>query len=129
MKVGIRFSDNDFSMIIKAFMDMFILPTFIEREEGHMVTHLTSPMIVELFNKHLPYVDRYMKWYFSLADSYPYRHNKKEKLYDNDVHAEYLKITEMNVYWDNNTDKYISDWNENNNCEFIWTDGKEVYIT
>ena len=27
------------------------------------------------------------------------------------------------------TDKYIQNWNANNNGEFVWTDGVQVFIT
>lgn len=29
MKVGIRFSDNDFMHTVKMFMELYILPTFV----------------------------------------------------------------------------------------------------
>ena len=47
MKIGVRFADNDFSSSIRAWLEMFIVPTFIEREKGHFVTRMTSSMIVE----------------------------------------------------------------------------------
>lgn len=65
MKLGIRFSDNDFTSYIRGFFEMFIVPTFKEVEPGHFTTYLTSAMIVELFNTHLPYVHRFMAWYYT----------------------------------------------------------------
>ena len=126
MKVGIRYSDNDFAPhCVKVFFDLFILPTFIDRGEGHMITHLTSPMIVGLFNTHVCYVDRWMKWYYDRAFYSPLGND----LYERPLSKEYLSITESEVYWDDKIDSYIEDWNGNNDASFIWTDGKRVYIT
>ena len=126
MKLGIRFADNDFSTGVRAFMEMFIIPTFVDKGNGHMVTYLTSAMVVNLFNTHMPYIDRFLGWYFS--DRHDYRYYNK-KLHECELHKSWLKITEMEVYWDDNTDAYIKDWNSNNNCEFIWTDGIQTFIT
>jgi hypothetical protein len=124
MKLGIRFSDNDFTTIVHAFFAMVIVPTFEEREDGHMVTHLTSSMVVELFNRHMAHVDRYVKWYCG-KNYYPY---DKAVLTDNPL-QNYFIITEADVYWDDNTDEYINDWNGNNDGAFVWTDGKAINIT
>lgn len=125
MKVGIRFSDNDFSVhCVRVFVELFIVPTFVDRGEGHMVTHLTSPMIVELFNTHCAYVDRYMHWE-SHSDWYP----NADTLQDIPLNKNWLTITEQEVYWDDRTDDYIGPWDTNNNSEFIWTDGIKVYIS
>ena len=113
MKVGIRFYDADFMGDLRDFMALFILPEFVEREEGHMVTHLTSSMIVELFNQRMPHVVRRSKW----NDG---RCKQDEPLSD------YFYITEDYVYWDDQTDQYLPSWG-GSDIEFAWTDGRMVY--
>jgi hypothetical protein len=125
MKVGIRFGDNDFSRHIEAFLKLYIIPNFVEREGGHMVTHLTTSMITDLFNLYMPHLYTYNMWCWE---------NEREYLprgFDHHTHmGKYLQITEFDVYWDNKTDDYIGDWDTaNNNSEFIWTDGKEVFYS
>jgi len=129
MKIGVRFSDNDFSSCIRAWMEMFIIPTFVERKKDHFVTHMTSSMIVESFNTHVAYVQRFMSWYYDDQKTLDHYRPKNKELIECQLNKDWLVITESNVYWDDKTDVYISDWNGNNNCEFIWTNGKEVFIT
>ena len=114
MRVGIRFSDNDFYNYICSFFELYIVPNFVEREEGHMVTHLTSSMIVDMFNLYMPYV-------------YRYNNKQRERRYQEWDIGDYLIITEASVYWDDKTDDYVGKWEDGNGCEFIWTDGKSVY--
>ena len=122
MKVGIRFSDNDFMNTTRMFMELFIIPTFVDRGEGHMVIHLTSSQIVELFNRHAVYCFKYMQD----NDTREYMRFDEKSL---EHYRDWLQITEQDVYWDDKTDPYIEDWNSNNNCEFVWTDGKKAYVT
>jgi hypothetical protein len=122
MKVGIRFSDNDFCSDIKTFMWLYILPTFKETEPNHFTTYLTSSMIVELFNNYFPTMKKYLDWYHSKYNDW------EEELIGKQI-EDYFKINEMNIYWDDKTDEYIEDWKGNNNSEFIWTDGKSVFIS
>jgi hypothetical protein len=110
MKLGIKWSDNDFSTTIHCFFELFILPTYKDIGDGHMVTYLTPSMIVELFKTHMPYIDRYLKWQF---DRY-----QNEKLH-NIVLSNYFIITESDVFFDNQVDIAIERWGD-----FIyWTDG------
>jgi len=104
MRVGIRFYDNDFCNPIRMFLDLFIEPTFIDRGDGHMITHLTSSQIVELFNTHCVYCYKYQRengervW---KNNNYPF---------DISHYKDYLKITEANVYWDGDLDRELEDW-------------------
>lgn len=125
MKVGIRFSDNDFTSHVRAFIEIFIIPTFKDIGNGHMVTHLTTQQIVDQFNLHCKYLYRYTQWYN--GSEWDFKHNKP-KLHECEL-SDWLMITHSDVYWDDRTDRFILDWNGNNNCEFTWTDGKRVYIT
>lgn len=123
MKVGIRFSDNDFTQHIYAFIEIFIVPTFKDIGDGHMVTHLTSQMIVDQFNMHCKYLYRYIGWMYGPKWDY-----ESKKLHERQL-SDWLTITPSDVYWDDRTDVYIKDWNANNNGEFTWTDGKQVFIS
>jgi len=125
MKVGIRFSDNDFGQTLRAFVAIFIVPTFKDIGDGHMVSHLTTSQIVDLFNTHCKHLHRYERWMYGPEWDYT---SNKSKLEDNML-LDYLTIHDMDVYWDDKTDVYITDWNANNNGEFIWTDGKKVFVT
>ena len=111
MKVGIRFSDNDFMNEIETFIELFLIPNFIEREGGHMITHLTSSQIVEMFNRHMPYVYAYEKKNRSI---YPQDFDFVGKI------GKYLQITEFNVYWDDKTDDFVGPWELGNGGEFLW---------
>ena len=88
MKVGIRFSNNDFCTKIKTFMWLYILPTFKEVEPGHYITPLTSSMIVDLFNNYFPTMNCYLDWYYQ-ADY----ENIDEPI--GKQSEDYFKITEM----------------------------------
>jgi hypothetical protein len=116
MKVGIRFSDNDFTSDIQSFMWIFVLPTFSDGK-----THLTSDAIVDLFNSHFPTMKAYLDWYYSTDFS-------KSKPIGVQKH-EYSEISVSDIYWDGETDQFIRNWEENNNSEFVWTDGIDVYIS
>lgn len=114
MKLGIKWGDNDFHNQIRAFFDLFIIPTFKDIGEGHMTTYLTPSMIVELFKTHMPYIDRYLKWQFN-SKYYP----QYKTLYDFPL-SNYFIISESDVFFDGDLDKAITDWDD-----FIyWTDGK-----
>ena len=128
MKVGIRFGDNDFTTYTKAFMEMFIVPTFVEREPGHFVTHLTSSMIVELFNTHVPYVHRFMSWYYDTHHKYFYPHEKAHaNVHELMLHKDWLQITETDVYWDGHLD-WMLQQNGMFDHDFVWTEGLQVHI-
>lgn len=131
MKLGIRFSDNDFASYVRAFVEMFIVPTFKQPEPGHYTTYLTSSQVVELFNTHMPYVHRFMSWYYDTNHKhyYPGSNDRNKKLHELNLHKEWLVINEMDVYWDDQTDDYIGPWEDGNNSEFVWTDGVRVYIS
>jgi hypothetical protein len=132
MKLGIHFPDNDFTLYVKAFFEIFVLPTFIEREPGHYVTHLTSAQVVELFNLHFPYLHRYMAWLFDTKHKhqYPMASGSRHKvLHEMKLNKDWLQITEMLVYWDDTTDDNVVNWKGWNNSEFVWTDGTQVYIS
>jgi hypothetical protein len=114
MRVAIRFTDNDFTTDIRTFFELYIIPNFIEREEGHMVTHLTTSMIVDMFNLYMPHV---------------YRHNREiwAMLHKNISYTkwdigDYLTITDSNVHWDSTIDEIILD----NNGDITFTDGKTI---
>ena len=118
MKVGIAYHDNDFTEAINDFMQLFILPTFVEREAGHHITHLTSSMIVELFNTHLCHIQRLNWWKRGSWDDAP-------------LLKEYLTITEEHIYWDDEIkrDDSFPDWehaHDDYDC-FVWTDGRVVW--
>lgn len=124
MKIGINFGDNDYTPVIRDFFDLFIIPTFINRGDGHMVTHLTSSMIVELFNTHLPYLKRYHEFQFH-SNWYP----QYKTLYDFPLCKGYLIINESQVYFDDERRGIIWDWNGDNNGSFVFTNGLEVYVS
>lgn len=114
MKLGIKWSDNDFHYPIKMFFDLIIIPTFKDIGEGHMVTHLTPSMIVELFKTHMPYLHRFYTWEHH-SDWNPQYKN----LYDIPLN-DYFIITESDVFFDGELDRAIIVWDD-----FIyWTDGK-----
>ncbi len=120
MKVGIRFSDNDFVLPIMMFFELYIIPNFIEREEGHMITHLTTSQIVDMFNLYVVYCLKYQR-------ENDDRDFARDMSFDFKNYKDYLQITEMDVYWDDKTDEYVEDWESGNGSEFTWTDGKKVY--
>ncbi len=135
MKLGIRFSDNDFCTAARLFMQLYILPNFIEREKGHFITHLTSSQVVDMYNTYMPHLQMYL-------DEERYRENKYFRSpNDTDLqgYKSYLQIQEVDVYWDGKIDNYperwgvgcsgILEWEGWNNAEFVWTDGKEIHIT
>ena len=103
MKVGIRFYDNDFYNSITMFIDLFIEPTFIDRGDGHMITHLTSSQIVELFNTHCVYCYKYQR-------DNDKRHWQNNSPFDINWYKEYLKITEANIFWDGELEKALIEW-------------------
>lgn len=111
MKLGIKWGDNDFGSQIQAFFELFILPTYKDIGDGHMVTYLTPSMVVELFKTHMPYIDRYLKWTW---DRYP----RNKKLHEIGL-SNYFIITESDVFFDAQVDEAIVVWDD-----FIyWTDG------
>lgn len=114
MKVGIVFHDNDFCNPIRMFIQLFVLPTFIDRGEGHMVTHLTSSMIVEMFNT---YCVHCYKWLKENDERY------KKEPFDIKWYQQHLKITETNVVWDGALEEAITMWHSEG---VYWTDGKHV---
>lgn len=120
MQLGIKFRDNDFTDVIRDFFQLYILPTFIDRGEGHMITHLTSNMVVEMFNMYMPYL-------------YEYRilNSEKRNWYRKDInHREnignYLTIIENQVVWDGEVDEIVLGDGWCSNGDFVYTNGKEI---
>ncbi len=126
MKVGIRFGDNDFSEPIKAFFYVFILPTFEQKELGHPTTYLTSFQIVELFNRHVPHLERYLRWQEGSKRDFEKRF--KDGIIKAKLHSDWLKINESQVLWDKDHDKLMGEDSGLLNGDYVWTDGFDVYV-
>lgn len=111
-KLGIMFGDNDFYYTCTAFLRV-LLPD--ERFTHHLANDLkfTKAQIVELFNGMTPslYLLKQNAWRYSSAPHID----------------DYLKITEANVYLDDEVDK-ISAENDNCNGEFFAVDFTLGYI-
>lgn len=113
MKLGIKWSDNDFTTQIQCFFELFIIPTYKNIGDNHMVTYLTPSMVVELFKLHMPYINRYLSWQFDHHNRYTHK-----KLHEIQL-SNYFIITESDVFFDNQVDEAIKEWDD-----FIyWTDG------
>ncbi len=117
MRLAIRWTDNDFGNQIRTFFQLFLIPTFIKKDKGYKVTHLTHSMVVELFNLHMPYINRWWNWKFN------------DKWYPQYIGLEafpledYFVITELDVYFDNEIEKGIKEWGD---YDFYKTDGNSM---
>jgi hypothetical protein len=106
MKLGLKWSDNDFHHTLRVFFELFIIPTYKDVGDGHMVTHLTPSMVVEMFKLHMPYIDRYLTW-----EHHSERYPQYKKLHDYPL-SNYFIITESDVFFDAEVDKAINDWDD-----------------
>ncbi len=106
-RIGIRFSDNDFSSSIRGFLN-------IMKERGIENYDLSKSKLVVLFNRSIEGV-------YWLCQASP-----RSSSYD----KSWLRIEEKNVFLDEEVTKYVTENTSDHNYEFhvLDTMGHEPYI-
>lgn len=122
MRVGIRFADNDYYELVRAFIELHVIPTFYNKG-GELVTDLKTDDVVHMFNQYVPFLRRYLCWLKQTWDSKPLLKDMEIE----EWHRLHFTIEAKHVYWDGATDEFLDEWDGWNNSEFHWTDGNHTY--
>lgn len=111
--LGIRFADNDFYNTLHPFMTLVLDSAFVGRPESseRIFENVTKARVVELFNEIA------FGLYMLCQNGFRYDDEKGQEHIRN-----YLKITEKNVYLDDEVTKHIEECDSWDNGEFHYAD-------